>query len=67
MHDILDFDVLYQRYQNFNEICKGLALDHITKRNLRYVTSQFRKMRAALNQVTESSDTEHDNRPVANR
>ena len=59
MHDILDFDVLFQRYQNFNETCKGLELDHITRRNLRYVMAQFRKMRAVLkNQVEESTDND---------
>ena len=65
MHDtntcfFLDFDYLFERFQNFNETCKQLDLDHTTRRNLRYIMGQFRKMRAVMKNCVEESSTDNE-------
>ena len=56
----LDFDYLFERFQNFNETCKQLDLDHTTRRNLRYIMGQFRKMRAVMKNCVEESSTDNE-------
>ena len=56
----LDFNYLYERFLKFNETCKRLTLDQITKRNLRYITQQFRKQRAVLKNCLEESSTDNE-------
>ena len=56
----LDFDCLFKRFQNFNEICKQLDLDHTTRRNLRYIMGQFRKIRAVMKNCVEESTTDNE-------
>ena len=57
----LDFNYLYERFIKFNETCKQLTnLDHITKRNLRYIMQQFRKQRAVLKNCLEESSTDNE-------
>ena len=56
----LDFNYLYERFLKFNETCKRLTLDQITKRNLRYIMQQFRKQRAVLKNCLEESSTDNE-------